>query len=105
MTPAEKRLSEIEGRLAHVKDTRWLNAYPNAGQVTPMPDHVWSEHKDLIARGLNHADAKLIAASPTDLAALCKALRTALAALKSSDTDVHDQAVEAINDQLGQGEK
>jgi hypothetical protein len=43
----------------------WVNAYPNACQLTPMPDHVWSMKKELIGKDLETNDAEFISASRT----------------------------------------
>lgn len=68
-------LEVIERRLAKATLGVWLNGYPNAGQVHPMPDHVWSEDKELIAKDLDPSVAELIANAPTDLRALIQECR------------------------------
>jgi hypothetical protein len=64
---AEQYLSEVKER--HYKATwgTWLNGYPNAGEITPMPDHVWSSEKDLIGKDLLPEDAEFIAHSRQDI--------------------------------------
>lgn len=57
---------------------KWLNGYPNAGQVTSMPDHVWTEHKELIAKELEPNDALFIAQARTMLPRLIEALEKAI---------------------------
>lgn len=43
----------------------WLTGYPNAGKITPMAGHVWSDSKELIAGpDLNQDVANFIAACP-----------------------------------------
>lgn len=75
-------LTAIRDRLARATPGKWINAYPNAGKLTPMKDHVWTEHKDLIARGLLPKDATLIAHAPQDLTRLLAALEIADAAFE-----------------------
>jgi cell division protein FtsB len=45
----------------------WLNAYPNACKLSPMPDHVWTSDKELVAKDLYPRDAEFIAASHNHL--------------------------------------
>lgn len=64
-------LDEVKARLAAATPGCWLTGYPNAGDITPMPGHVWSENKDLISKDIcDDRDAEFIAHSPTDIARL-----------------------------------
>lgn len=82
MTPTEqiaqwvRERREIAGKATR---GRWINSYPNAGRLTRMPDHVWTEDKLLVAMQLEPEDASHIAdahnSQPKLLAALERAVR------------------------------
>lgn len=60
-------LKGIRERCEKATPGPWLNGYPNACKITPMPDHVWSIHKDLIGKDLETNDADFIAHSRSDI--------------------------------------
>lgn len=81
-------------RAATPDGEKWLNGYPNAGHVHRMPDHVWTENKDLVANELSSDHAALIAAAP-------EALRKLLAEVTSLRRQLGDatEALERITTQ------
>ena len=71
-------LEDLERLAKAATPGEWLNAYPNACKLTPMPDHVWTSEKELIAKDLILEDAAFIAsASPQTILKLCGMLRSA----------------------------
>ena len=87
MTPLDKllaRLRELEGKLPKGK---WLNAYPNACKLSPMPDHVWTTEKELIAKDLVEAEAQFIAESRNALPVLLDIVARQKRALESIEDD------------------
>jgi len=67
MTALDRYLASVKERAAAATPGPWLNGYPNAGFLEPMSDHVWSAHKDLVAKDLIEGDARFIAHARTDV--------------------------------------
>jgi hypothetical protein len=71
----DKALDELESLERAASPGKWLNSYPNNCKLSPMPDHIWTSEKELIAKDLYDRDAAFIAAIRNATSALIAAAR------------------------------
>jgi len=56
-------LKTLEDARKNAAQGKFLNAYPNAGELFPMLDHVWTDKKELICRDISEQDGLFFALS------------------------------------------